>query len=340
MGFAGVGKTTIFNAMTGQSAPVGYAGEARVGAVRVPDDRLDAISKLVEPKKTTHALMTLRDIPGERGSSSKVLSPKTLQELRGLEALGLVVADFRISGADIPDPAGEVSVFGEECILADLSVVERRLDRLRKERGEPQEIRAFEVALETLSGALPLRSVDPVRLPRSYLKGFGLLSDLPLLVLVNRDEEKAAAPIPSELKEAARREGAGCMALAAALEAEIAQLEASEQAEFLEELGIEEPALGRFIQEVYRHLDLISFFTVGEREARAWPIPAGAAATAAAGTIHSDMERGFIRAEVISYRSFLRYGSERAARRAGMLRVEGKGYEVKDGDILHILFGV
>ena len=341
VGFAGSGKTTLFNAVTGLDAPVGYGGELRHGAARVPDPRIDALSRIFRPRKTTYASINFRDVPGDHGAGGQVLLPATLQQIRDQEALCLVLRDFANPAlADDPDPHRELEAFGAECVLADLGIVERRLDRARKERADSREIGAFETATEALEAGRPLRLLSPVELHRDFLKGYGLLTDLPLLVAVNRDESRAAEPLDSALAARVEAEGGAALALSGQVEAEIASLDPEDQGAFLEEMGLAEPTLARFVRTAYGLMDLISFFTTGEDEVRAWTIRRGTPARAAAGRIHSDLERGFIRAEVIPYQVFAEFGSEQAVKDAGLLRVEGKEYVVEDGDIVHVRFNV
>ena len=340
-GFGGSGKTTLFNAMTGLDAPVGYGGEVRVGTVRVPDARVDALSRLCSPRRTTHAAISLRDVPGEHGAARQVLSPGALHQIRDAEAICLVLRDFLNPALDRPaDPLADLGAFHAECVLADLGVAERRLDRLRKERAPVQEISAFETAVAALENGTALRLLGPDELHRAFLKGYGLLTDLPLLVAVNVDEDRAGEPVDPELAVGTSEAGGAAMVLSAQVEAEIAALDPGDQAGFLEDMGLAEPTLDRFIRAAYELMDLISFFTVGPEEVRAWTIRRGTLARAAAGRIHSDMERGFIRAEIIPCDVFVERGSEQAAKEAGLFRVEGQGYAVADGDVVHVRFNV
>lgn len=341
VGFAGSGKTTVFNTMTGLDVPVGYGGEVRLGTVRVPDARIDRLRDIFNPKKTTYAEMSFCDVPGEHGSDKKGLSPRGLQQIRDQEALCLVLRDFdnpALEGA--PDPLGDLEAFHAECVFADLEIIEKRLERARKERADAREIAAFELAHATLEAERPLRLIAEADLDRSLLKGFGILTDRPLLVAVNRAEDRAAEPMSSELTAQIEALGAAGLTLCASIEADIAGMEPADQQAFLADLGLSESALARFIQAAYGLLDLISFFTVGPDEVRAWTIRRGTNAQRAAGKIHSDLERGFIRAEVTPYEVFMQYGSENAVKDAGKLQVEGKTYVVADGDIMHIRFNV
>jgi hypothetical protein len=341
VGFAGSGKTTVFNTMTGLDAPVGYGGEVRLGTVRVPDRRIDELSRIFSPKKTTYAEMSFCDVPGEHGADKKGLSPRGLQQIRDQEALCLVLRDFANPAlASDANPLSDLEAFHAECIFADLEVIEKRLERARKERAEPREIATFELARDTLESERPIRTVPAAELDRNLLKGFGVLTDRPLLVALNRGEENAAVPLPADLAARIESLDAAGIALCASVEADIAVMEPDDQAEFLADLGLAESALDRFIRAAYGLLDLISFFTVGPDEVRAWTIRRGTDAQRAAGKIHSDLERGFIRAEVTPYEVFRQYGSEAAVRDAGKLQVEGKTYVVQDGDIMHVRFNV
>ena len=349
VGFPGSGKTTVFNTMTGQDVPVGYGGEVRRAVVEVPDRRVEWLSALYRPKKTTFANIVFCDIPGEHGSERQGLSTATLEQVREQDALCLVVRDFDNPALEhAPDPAAELEAFHAECVLADLVFVERWLERARKEARRGPEVSAFERMLGALEAEQPLRVLPESELDRSLLRGYSLLSDTPLLAVLNREEEAAAEALPAEFEEAPpgefeealARMGAAGMTLSASLEAEIAMLDPEDQKEFLREMGLAEPALDRFIRAAYQLLDLISFFTVAGPEVRAWTIPAGTDARRAAGKIHSDMERGFIRAEVIPCQALEDYGSEQAVKAAGRLRVEGRDYVVGDGDVLRVRFNV
>jgi GTP-binding protein YchF len=341
VGFAGSGKTTVFNTLTGLDVPLGFGGEVHLGTVKVPDARIDALSAIFTPKKTTYAEIVFADIPGEHGAEKKGISRKALQQIRDQEVLCLVLRAFRNPALDAaPDPSGDLETFHAECVLADLAAVERRLERAAKDKPSATELAAFELMKTTLEQELPLRSLPADALERSALTGYGFLTDRPLMVALNRSEQEAALPLPEPM--AARLAGmhAAGLVLSASVEAEIAKMDAADQAAFLEDLGLEQSALTRFIHTAYGLLDLISFFTVGPDEVRAWPIRRGTHARAAAGKIHTDFERGFIRAEVMPYELFMEYGSEHALREAGKLRIEGKDYVVADGDIVHVRFNV
>jgi hypothetical protein len=341
VGFAGSGKTTVFNTLTGLHVHAGFGGEVHLGTVRVPDERINALSAIFAPKKTTFAEIVFSDIPGEHGAEHKGLSSRALQQIRDQDMLCLVVRAFPNPALEgDANPVADFDAFITECLLADLAAVERRLDRARKEKLDPREVTAFEMMKATLEAERPLRSIPPSQLDRTKLTSYGFLTDRPLMVVVNRSEGEAAEPLPAAIAGRLESLHAAGLVLSASVEAEIAAMDAADQKAFLDDLGLRESALARFIRTAYGLLDLISFFTVGEDEVRAWPIRRGTRARQAAGKIHSDLERGFIRAEVIPYDRFMECKSEAAARDSGHLKVEGKDYLVMDGDIMHIRFNV
>lgn len=341
VGFAGAGKTTVFNIMTGLNVPVGFGGELRIGTVRVPDERIDKLSKIFSPKKTTYAEIAFSDVPGEHGAEKKGLSTKALQQIRDQEALCLVLRDFPNPAMEgDADPLRDLEAFHVECVFADLEIIERKLDRAKKENVSKQDQADFERLKTVLEDGRPLRSLSAAELDRGTLRGFAFLTARPLLVALNRSEEQAADPMPDALASRLAALDAAGLVLSASVEAEIAGLKPDEQAAFLEDLGLRESALARFIRTAYGLLDLVSFFTVGPDEVRAWTIRRGTRARQAAGRIHSDLERGFIRAEVIPYPVFMEYGSEQAVKDAGRLQIEGKEHVVSDGDIVHVRFNV
>jgi GTP-binding protein YchF len=341
VGYAQSGKTTLFNALTGlHKAGASGRGQVNLGAIKVPDPRIDRLSAIFKPRKTTPAEMRFVDVPGPAGKGSG-LDADSLRALAEVDSFCLVVRGFPAADGTAPDPERELRDFDAELVLHDLAIVEKRLDRLRKEQhkgtGEFHELERLHVQLDE---GKPLRAMQLSDAEEKELAHFSFLSRRPLLVVVNAAEDAAAAPPPAPVERAARERGSEILSLCAAVEAEIAELDPSEQPEFLASLGLTEPARARFIRAAYHLLDLVSFFTVGEDEVRAWPIRRGDKAPRAAGRIHSDLERGFIRAEVMHYDDFIAVGSEARARQEGKLRLEGKEYVVKDGDILNIRFAV
>jgi GTP-binding protein YchF len=341
VGYSQSGKTTLFNALTGlhKGAAAGR-GMVNLGAIKVPDARVDALAAIFKPRKTTYAEMRFVDVPGPKGKGSG-LDADALRALAEVDAFCLVVRGFPAADGAAADPERELRDFDAELVLHDLGVVEKRLDRLRREHGKGSgEYLELERLHAHLDGGRPLRTMSFSDAEDRELAHYAFLSRRPLLVVVNAAEEAAAALPPAAVERAARERGAEILSLCASVEAEIAELAPAEQPEFLASLGLSEPARARFIRAAYHLLDLVSFFTVGEDEVRAWPVHRGDRAPRAAGRIHSDLERGFIRAEVVHYEDFIAAGSEAKARHEGKLRLEGKEYVVKDGDILNIRFAV
>jgi GTP-binding protein YchF len=343
-GFPRAGKTTVFNALTGLHASVGGYGDPNkpnLGAIKVPDGRVDRLSAIFSPRKTTYAEVVFVDFPGAGEHSAGVLDQATLVQMRDADALVQVVRDFPDSiTQDAADPARDIAAFKSELVLADLAIVEKRLERLRKEKGKEHEVELLERCAAALEAETPLRRIALAAAEERTLSGFGLLSRLPLLVVVNVSESAAGAPLPEAARSRLEADAVPSLTLCAQIEMEIAALDAGDRTAFLADLGLTESARDRFVQAAYALLDLISFLTSGEDEVRAWPIPRGTTAVKAAGKIHSDIERGFIRAEVVAYEDFIRCGSEAKCREAGKLRLEGKDYVVADGDIVHFRFNV
>jgi hypothetical protein len=341
VGYTQSGKTTLFNALTGlHKGGAQRRGEVNLGAIKVPDPRIDKLSAMFKPKKTTYAEMRFVDVPGPAGKGTG-LDADALRALSEVDSFCLVVRGFPALDGTPADPERELRDFDAELVLHDLAIVEKRLERLRREHGKGgSEYLELERLHAHLDQGQPLRTMRFSDAEEKELAHYDFLSRRPLLVLVNVAEDAAAALPPAAVERAAVERGSQIIALCAAVEAEIAELDPAEQPEFLASLGLKEPARARFIRAAYHLLDLISFFTVGEDEVRAWPIRRGDRAPRAAGRIHSDLERGFIRAEVTHYEDFIALGSESKARQEGKLRLEGKEYVVKDGDILNIRFAV
>jgi ribosome-binding ATPase len=347
VGFAGSGKTTLFNTLTGLAAEVGgYAKEkANVGVIKVPDHRVDELAALFNPKKKTFAEISFVDVAGpptESGERSESgLDPKLVQHMRDVDALVHVVRGF-----DNPmllqeaDPLRDIRAFDDELVLTDLVQIENRIQRLKKEKGKEREAELMQQLKAALEEERPLRDLEFAHEDLTLIAGFRFLSLKPLLLLLNVDETNAAGEPPTSVIEIAKAKNLSVIAMAGKVEMEIAQLEADEQREFLNDLGIREPARDRFIRAAYTLLDLISFLTAGEDECRAWSIKRGTHAQRAAGTIHSDIERGFIRAEVVRFEDLVALGSEAKCREQGKLRLEGKDYVVEDGDVIHFRFNV
>jgi hypothetical protein len=337
VGFAGSGKTTLFDALTGlhRGGPAGRA-QVNLGTIKVPDARVDALSAIFKPRKTNYAEVRFVDVPGPAGKG-KGLDATSLRALAEVDAFCLVVRGFTAVDGTPPDPERELRDFDTELVLHDLGIVEKRLERLKREHAQGgAEHHELERLHAHLDQGKPLRTMRWSEAEEKELRHFDFLSRRPLLVAVNVGEEAAAAPPPPAVETVATERGAEVLSLCASVEAEIAELDPAEQPEFLASLGLSEPARARFIRAAYHLLDLVSFLTVGEDEVRAWTTRRGDRAPRAAGRIHSDLERGFIRAEVVHYDDFIALGSEARARQEGKLRLEGKEYVVRDGDILNI----
>jgi hypothetical protein len=356
IGLPSTGKTTLFHLMTAghESAARGHGrGEAAIGVSRVPDGRLDRLTAMYNPRKRVPATIEFADIAGAPVGAQALVD---VAAYRNADALVHVVRAFR--DASVPHvagaigPARDVQTMEDELILADLGVAERRLERLdrdlRKTRS-PELERERELMARcraVLEAGTPLRATDLAADDRKRLRGFQFLSAKPLLVVINLDESDLAGT-GSDVDRAAALTGLGdflsraatrAVPLCAKIELEIAQLEPADAAAFLADLGLRESGLDRVIRASYDLLGYISFFTVGEDECRAWSIPRGTPAQEAAGEIHSDIARGFIRAEVVSYDALVSRGSMAACREHGEVRLEGKDYVVADGDVVNFRF--
>ena len=347
VGFAGSGKTTIFNALTGLGAETGFGGKdrANVGVIKVPDTRVDRLADLYKPKKKTYAEMSFVDVAGpevQTGERSETgLDPKLVQHMREADALVHVVRDFDNPYLARPvNPAGDIQAFEDEMMLTDLVQIETRIARLKKERDSGRESQLFESLKAALESEKPLRDIDIAPEEQALIAGFRFLSLKPELLLVNVSDDKAAAGTPPQVASIAQAKKLPVIVMCGKAEMEIAELDPEEQREFLQDLGITEPARDRFIRAAYELLDLISFLTAGEDECRAWPIKRGTIAQRGAGKIHSDIERGFIRAEAARFEDLISCGSIAACREHGKLRLEGKEYVVQDGDVINFRFNV
>jgi len=339
VGFPGSGKTTVFNALTGLHADTGFGaarGKTNLGVVKVPDAQVDALGDLYQTRRRVFAEITFSDVAaGAAGGSARGLDRAVLNAMREVDALCQVVRAF-----DDGAPLQEAHDLEAETILADLELVEKRLERLKKEKGKPREEELLRRLKEQLDAEKPLRGLSLSEDDRVAMSGYRFLSEKPLLLVLNVPEEKVAEAAPADVAAYARERGLGLVVLSAKVEQDIAQMSADEQREFVAALGLSEPARARFIQAAFTLLDLIRFLTAGEDECRAWPIRRGLNAQKAAGKIHSDIERGFIRAEVIRVEDLLALKSEAKCREAGKLRLEGKEYVVQDGDVINFRFNV
>ncbi len=357
VGLPGSGKTTVFNALTGDHAETGgYSGgraAPNMSVVKVPDERLDRLAALFTPKKTTHADVTYVDVAIPAGAAREgTVNPDVLAQIRNADALLHVARAFDDPSAPSrPDPWRDVDELDLEFTVADLSVIEKRLEKLKTQgrHGSQAEREAAQREEELLrriephlSEGKPIRSFELTDDEELLLRGYRFLTQKPVLVVLNIDEGR--------LGEAPALEAAGrdryaephsdVAALAGKIEAEIGELPEEDARLFMDDLGIAEPSRGRVIRLTYELLGLFSFFTAGEDECRAWTLRTGSTAVDAAGAIHTDLARGFIRAQVISVDELLDAGSMAEARKRGTLRQEGKSYLVQDGDVIEVLFNV
>ncbi len=356
VGLPNVGKSTLFNALT-ESAAAQAANypfctiESNVGDVLVPDPRLEMLADIAKSAQVLPTRLTFVDIAGlVRGASKgEGLGNKFLAHIREVDAIAYVLRCFEdpdvvhVDGK--VDPVADADTIETELMLADLESLERRVETLEKKaRGQDKEAKQ---ALALIERILPLlRDGKPARFAeisdeeRQLFRTLGLLTAKPVLYVCNVDEASAATgnDFSAKVEARAANEGAGCVTISAKIESELAELDTEERKAYLAELDLAEPGLNRLIREGYKLLDLITYFTAGPKEARAWTIPKGTRAPQAAGVIHTDFETGFIRAETIAYDDYVALGGETGARDAGKMHLEGKDYVVQDGDVLHFRF--
>jgi len=343
IGLAGAGKTTVFEALSRNIQDDSHKKESRIGMVQVPDSRVDILSGMYKPKKTIFAqveyfLPGLRKRDKERDKKSGKEQDQWVK-VRDCDALIHVVKNYKTYGLDKPDPYKNILALDQELILADLIVVEKRLERMRldKQRNrniDPEELALLEKCLVMLENETPVRRNIELAFAQP-LRGYAFLSAKPVLVLFNNDDENDLLP-----EMGGNKINDTIMIIRGKLEQELVQMSEKDAADFLSEFNISVSAMNRVIEKSYKLLGLISFFTVGEDEVRAWTIKRSTAAVDAAEVIHSDIKKGFIRAEVLAYDDLIDAGTYQEARKKGTVRLEGKTYQIKDGDIINFRFNV
>lgn len=349
IGMPMVGKTTLFELLTNQMNSTGNQGRANVGIARIPDQRIDYLSGIYHPKKTTYAQLELVDIPGLVPGNEKGANI-FLDSVRKADALLHVVRAFDDPGVpyyyDSIQPLRDIENIAYELLIADMDLIEKRIERIQSNKKKNQmlkELSLLERLKEALDEELPLSTVSLDEEEEQIMNTYQFLTMKPMLICINLSEDdmnSGSYTKKEEVEAYCEEKGIPIVTISASIEREIAELEPEEKEIFLNDLGITESGLVKISRSMYQRLGLISFFTVGEDEVKAWTISQSTQARAAAGKIHSDIERGFIRAEVVAFKDFYEHKTMTAVKEQGLFRLEGKEYIVQDGDIVHFRFNV
>lgn len=338
IGLSGSGKSTIFEALTSNAVNASNKNESRVNAVTVPDKRVDILSGIYNPKKTIYAQVEYV-LFGLQSHNKEKLQEQNMSAARNCDAFIHVIKNFSGFGVDNSSPYKDFHALDQELMLTDLTVIEKRLERLeldkqRNKKIDSKEFLLLNECMKSLENEIPLRKNNDIA-HNSTLKGYAFMSAKPMLILFNNDDEDESFP---DVKNLTSTEN--CLVIRGKIEQELAQMSDEETEEFLKEFNIKSSAMDRVIKQTYDLLGLISFFTVGDDEVRAWTVKKDITALDAAQVIHSDIKKGFIRAEILSYDDLMEYKTYPEARKKGRVRLEGKTYKVQDGDIINFRFNV
>jgi len=340
IGLAGCGKSTFMDVMSMHSTHAVGMMKTGLVTIHVPDNRVDRLAEIFKPKKTSHAEIRLKEIlwPEKEEENRKNAAEKYVKGLAGAELLIHVVRAFDNPFLSVPpDPKRDLAAMDEEMVLADLTSCENFFERHKKKPAEPVMLEAVGKARDALEKMLFLSAADLTAEEKKLLGGFGFATLMQQLIILNTSENAEAI---RESPAMIRNDFRPMLALPLGLAKEIEELPPDEQLNFFADIGLDEPIVTKICKEIFSAMNLISFFTVGDEEVHAWTVPAGTPALKAAGKVHSDMERGFIRAEIVHYDTFTARGSFKACRDSGDLRIEGKTYLIQDGEIMHVRFNV
>ena len=337
IGYAGSGKTTIFSALAGIDPEQVMAQKQSIWEVRVPDERIDRLSDMYNPKKTIYATVQFVDVLSQSVASGKAIDAAAIAKIREVDLLAIVVRGYESEYQDKPaDPKREAQSMLSELLLSDMEIIERKVARMQKDRSSEQEKALFQKLQKGIEEEKWLKDMELDKSELELLRGYQFLTLKPVVVIANVSEDNISESKSADVEASLSDLGTPVFVLSGKVESEIALLDEESQAEFLSDLGIAATARDRFIRAAYKMLDLISFFTVGEDEVRAWTVKKGSNAQESAGKIHTDLAKHFIRAERMRSEDLLELGSEAKVKEAGKFELKGKTYITEDGDILHI----